>query len=68
MAKRPRGRLEEKCFEGEERRKAGRVVRVANREDDDWGRKMWRWVKESKTRDEISGSGNAEEVEPIEEM
>ena len=43
-------------------------MRVAESEEDDWGRKMWRWVKESDTRDEISCSGNAAVVEPIEEM
>ena len=44
------------------------MVKVAKSEDDDWGRKMWRWVKESKMRDEISDSGIATEVELIEEM
>ena len=37
MAKRPRGRLAEKWFEGEERRKDGKEAKVAEREDDDCG-------------------------------
>lgn len=69
MAKRPTGRLAEKWVEGEERSNNGREARVAKREEDDWGWKMCRWVKESETRDDISGSGNAkEEVEHSEEM
>ena len=69
MARRPRGRLADKCVDGEERRKVGKEAKVANREEDDWGRKMWRWVSESETRDEISCSGNAKaEVEHIEEI
>lgn len=69
MAKRPRGRLADKWIEGWERRKEGKEVKVAKKEDDDWGRKIWRWLKESETREEISCSGNAkEEVEHSEAM
>lgn len=68
MAKRPRGRLAEKWVEGWERRKDCKEAKVARREVDDWGRKMWRWVKESEIRDVISCSGNAVEgAEHIEE-
>lgn len=42
MAKRPRGRLVEKWVEGEERRYNGKEAKVAKREEDEWGRKMWR--------------------------
>lgn len=69
MAKRPRRRLVDKCVEGEERRKDGKEARVAKREEDDWGWKMWRCVNESETRDKISCSGNdTEEEEHIAEM
>ena len=68
MAKRPRGRLAEKCVEGLESRKDCKEAKVAKREDDDWGRKMWRWGRTSNTRDVISRSDTAvEEAEHIEE-
>ena len=68
MAKRPRQRFADKCVEGEERRNDGKEAKVARREEDDWGWKIWRWLNESETRDEISCSGNAEEeAEHIEE-
>lgn len=69
MAKRPTGRLEEKWLEGWERKKDGKEAKVAKREEDDWGRKMWRWAKESEARDRISGSGNVkEELKHAEEI
>lgn len=69
MARRPRRRLADRCLDGEESRKVGKEAKVANREEDDWGRKMWRWVRESEIREEISCSGNVKaEVEHIEEI
>ena len=61
MAKTPRQRLADKCVEGAERRKDGKEAKVARREEDDRGWKIWRWLNESVTRDEISCSRKTEE-------
>lgn len=51
-------RLEDEWEGGWERKWEGREEIVARREEDDWGRKMWRWRREVWTMYEMSAGEN----------